>query len=213
MEDAKAPFLSSVLLRFCKGKKGEAKPKQAPSHTWRFFCQAVETLGDRGPKQARQFVAKKEELEGPIHPHPSLLPTQSFSPAKMSHRPVFPNSTCSKLKVFPPKERTQEDKATKGRECKFHKPQYPPLQLKGSFEFLCLLFASQPWLFSKALRFTKIGKEPTRPPPLNICKYGRRSPSQKQQTRIFKLKIYLRQSPDKTSQVVLFRCAPFSPSV
>ena len=34
-----------------------------------FFCQAVETLGDRGPKQARQFVAKKEELEGPIHPH------------------------------------------------------------------------------------------------------------------------------------------------
>ena len=178
-----------------------------------FFCQAVETLGDRGPKQARRFVAKKEELEGPIHPHPSLLPTKSFSPAKMSHRPIFPNSTCSKLKVFPPKERTQEDKATKGRECKFHKPQYPPLQLKGSFEFLCLLFASQPWLFSKALRFTKIGKEPTRPPPLNICKYGRRSPSQKQQTCIFKLKIYLRQSLDKTSQVVLFRCAPFSPSV
>ena len=161
--------------------------------------------------QSRRFVAKKEELEGPIHPPPIIAANPKFLSGQ--DEPQADLSKLHLLQVETPKERTQEDKATKGRECKFHKPQYPPLQLKGSFEFLCLLFASQPWLFSKALRFTKIGKEPTRPPPLNICKYGRRSPSQKQQTRIFKLKIYLRQSPDKTSQVVLFRCAPFSPSV
>ena len=71
----------------------------------------------------------------------------------------------------PPEERMQEDKATKQGGGKFHKPQYQALRLKGSFEFLSPLFTSQPWLFSKALRFTKIGQEPTRPAP-NICKCG-----------------------------------------
>ena len=66
----------------------------------------------------------------------------------------------------PPEERMQEDKATKQGGGKFHKPQYQALRLKGSFEFLSPLFTSQPWLFSKALRFSKIGQEP------NICKCG-----------------------------------------
>ena len=89
--DAKAPFLSSVLLRFWKGKKGEAKPKLATPGA--FFAAACgEGLGDRGPKQARQLVAKKE-LEGAIlrgSPQPIIAANPKFLSAAGQDEPRWP---------------------------------------------------------------------------------------------------------------------------
>ena len=103
------------------------------------------------------------------NPHPSLLPTQSFSlpcwprwAARWSFQPPPPaaKSFTPLPPLSPPGERMPEDKATKQGEVNsislntFTTKRFIWVSLP-SFCF------SQPWLFWKALRFTKIGYKAT----------------------------------------------------